>query len=318
MRILEANQLEKYYGTHHALRGLTFNLDAGRILGLLGPNGAGKTTAIRILTTIIEPTSGSFRVAGESHKDPDTIRRLIGVLPESNGFPARISASEYLYYFARLYGVKSAEAKARAKELLAVVGLADRASSLVSSYSRGMRQRLGIARALINDPLLLFLDEPTLGLDPKGQRELLALLKRIAFDRGKSILVTSHMLSEIEEICDDVIIMKEGGVVAQGTVSEIIRMAKRSAIRIATKPEYAEIATGVIGNMSGVAHVGKLDGKVGWLQVDLDAESAGDDNLPGAMTNAILVSLLEAGVPIVGVAGEGQGLQDAFLQLTEH
>ncbi len=318
MRILEANQLEKYYGTHHALRGLTFNLDAGRILGLLGPNGAGKTTAIRILTTIIEPSSGSFRVAGENHKNPDGIRRLIGVLPESNGFPGRISATEYLIYFARLYGVGNAEAKARAKELLTVVGLADRASSLVTSYSRGMRQRLGIARALINDPVLLFLDEPTLGLDPKGQRELLELLKRIALDRGKSILITSHMLSEIEEICDDVIIMKDGGVVAQGTVSEIVRMGKRSALRIATKPEYLDIATGVIGNLSGIAHVGKMNGKAGWLQVDLAHDGAGDDNLPGTMTNQILVSLLEAGVPIVGLAGEGQGLQDAFLQLTEH
>lgn len=316
--ILEASDLQKFYGSHHALRGLTFTLAAGRILGLLGPNGAGKTTAIRILTTIIAPSSGSFRVAGESHDSPQAIRRLIGVLPESNGFPARMTATEYLAYFARLYGIDRATGRKRAGELLAAVGLADKGRTLISAYSRGMRQRLGIARALINDPVLLFLDEPTLGLDPKGQRELLQLLKRIAADSRKSILVTSHLLSEIEEICDDAIILKEGAVVASGTVGDVIKMGKRSALRIATRPEFIEVASGLLGTLQAITRVSPLEGRAGWLQVEYRPNGAADGDHAAAISNEILASLLQAGVPVTALAGDGEGLQEAFLQLTEH
>src|SRR5512144_659749 len=178
--ILVAEGLSKSYGPRRALQGLTFTLRAGRILGFLGPNGAGKTTSIRILTTMLEPESGNFSVNGVSSKDPEKIRRMIGVLPENLGFPRQMTGVEYLTFFGRLYGRRTANARDYAMTLLEEVGLQKRAKSLIGTYSHGMRQRIGIARALVNDPMIVFLDEPTLGLDPRGQQELLELIQKIA------------------------------------------------------------------------------------------------------------------------------------------
>jgi ABC-2 type transport system ATP-binding protein len=139
--LLVAEKLQKTYDNKVALKGLSFSLRPGRIMGFLGPNGAGKTTAIRILTTILEPTAGSFSIAGISHNEPDKIRKVIGVLPESHGFPENVTGAEYLTYFGRLYGQRKSEAKKRTASLLREVGLENRARSLVSTYSRGMKQR---------------------------------------------------------------------------------------------------------------------------------------------------------------------------------
>src|SRR5262245_10076064 len=163
---VEAQGIVKKYGERLAVEDLTFSVESGEVLGFLGPNGAGKTTAIRVLTTILEPTRGRFSVAGIDHTRPAEIRRRIGVLPEGAGYPERQTAEEYLRFHAHLYGHTSASARAVALRLLEEVGLLDRRRSLISSFSRGMRQRLGIARTLVNEPLVVFLDEPTLGLDP--------------------------------------------------------------------------------------------------------------------------------------------------------
>ena len=166
--ILMAEDLRKTYGYRKALRGLTFSLRGGRVLGFLGPNGAGKTTSIRILTTMMEPDAGQFTVDGIDSKHPEKIRRRIGVLPESLGFPRQITGLEYLTYFGRLYGLTAENARQNADTLLKEVGLEQRGKSLIGTYSHGMRQRVGIARALVNTPVVIFLDEPTLGLDPRG------------------------------------------------------------------------------------------------------------------------------------------------------
>jgi ABC-2 type transport system ATP-binding protein len=229
-RVLLAEDLRKSYGSRPALRGLSFSLNAGRVLGLLGPNGAGKTTAIRILTTILEPDSGHFVVDDISSSYSEKIRRKIGVLPESLGFPKQMTGIEFLTYFAQLYGRTAAEAGATGEALLKEVGLQQRANSLIGSYSRGMRQRLGIARALINDPVVVFLDEPTLGLDPRGQQELLSLVQRIARERNAGVVLCSHFLSEIEGFCDDVVILNSGQVVATGSVAEVIGQAQQEIL----------------------------------------------------------------------------------------
>jgi ABC-2 type transport system ATP-binding protein len=222
---VEARGVEKRYGSLMAVADLSFEAAEGEILGVLGPNGAGKTTAIRVLTTILAPTRGTFAVAGIPHTRAAEIRRRIGVLPESAGYPEHQTGEEYLRYHARLYGRSRADARAVAAVLLDEVGLADRSRSLISTYSRGMRQRLGIARALVNEPQVVFLDEPTLGLDPAGQRQMLAIVRRIAQERGATVLLSTHLLAEVEETCTRVLILNRGRAVALGTVAEVAARA---------------------------------------------------------------------------------------------
>jgi ABC-2 type transport system ATP-binding protein len=222
---VEVRGVAKRYGSLMAVADLSFEAAEGEILGVLGPNGAGKTTAIRVLTTILAPTRGTFAVAGIPHTRAAEIRRRIGVLPESAGYPEHQTGEEYLRYHARLYGRSRAGARAVAAVLLDEVGLADRSRSLISTYSRGMRQRLGIARALVNEPQVVFLDEPTLGLDPAGQRQMLAIVRRIAQERGATVLLSTHLLAEVEETCSRVLILNRGRAVALGTVAEVAARA---------------------------------------------------------------------------------------------
>jgi len=222
---VEARGVEKRYGSLMAVADLSFEAAEGEILGVLGPNGAGKTTAIRVLTTILAPTHGAFAVAGIPHTRAAEIRRRIGVLPESAGYPEHQTGEEYLHYHARLYGRSRAGARALAAVLLDEVGLAERARSLISTYSRGMRQRLGIARALVSEPQVVFLDEPTLGLDPAGQRQMLAIVRRIAQERGATVLLSTHLLAEVEETCTRVLILNRGRAVALGTVADVAARA---------------------------------------------------------------------------------------------
>lgn len=222
MAAIEAIDLTKQYGARIAVDAIAFTAEPGEVIGLLGPNGAGKTTTIRLLTTILEPSSGTFTVAGEPGDRPDGIRQRIGVLPESAGYPARQTGLEYLQYAARLFGRSRVEARTVAERLLGEVGLADRGHSRISTYSRGMRQRLGIARTLVNDPVVVFLDEPTLGLDPAGQREILATISDIAGRRGATVVLSTHTLSEVEEVCSSVIILDHGQLRASGPIDEVV------------------------------------------------------------------------------------------------
>jgi ABC-2 type transport system ATP-binding protein len=221
--VLVAEGLRKTYGPRHALRGLSFTLKAGRLLGFLGPNGAGKTTSIRILTTIMEPDEGRFSVDGVSNEYPEQIRRRIGVLPESFGLPKQMTGIEYLTYFGQLYGRTASDARSLGMELLEEVGLKQRARSLVSTYSHGMRQRIGIARALVNDPVVVFLDEPTIGLDLVAKARFRDLIVRINEERGTTILLTSHDVSDIEQVARRVIVINHGRLIYDDRVSVMRR-----------------------------------------------------------------------------------------------
>ncbi|MGE5802133.1 MAG: ATP-binding cassette domain-containing protein [Gemmatimonadota bacterium] len=310
--VLIAEHLKKYYGPRLALRDLSLTLDAGRILGFLGPNGAGKTTSIRILTTIMEPDGGTFSVDGISHAHPDQIRRRIGVLPESFGLPKQMTGIEYVTYFGQLYGRSARDARAHGLQLLEEVGLGQRGRSLVGTYSHGMRQRIGIARALVNDPAVVFLDEPTLGLDPKGQRELNELVKRIAVERNAGIILCSHLLPEVESVCDDVVILSSGEVVAKGPVADVTGKAERNVVRVRV-PEFAVTdAQRDVEGVSGVRRVVSGTGQPGWLRVEVD-----DGDVQGdAMGNRILDVLIRSGIPILGFEPQSGRLQDVFLDLT--
>ncbi|WP_433272421.1 BTAD domain-containing putative transcriptional regulator [Actinosynnema sp. CS-041913] len=212
--VVEARGLSKWFGGRSAVESVSFTARVGEVIGLLGPNGAGKTTTIRLLSTVLVPSAGEFSVAGVPGSRPAEVRARIGVLPESAGYPPHQTGVEYLAYHARLFGRSRGQAVRVAVRLLDQVGLAGRASSRIGSYSRGMRQRLGIARALVNDPVVVFLDEPTLGLDPAGQREILALVRTVAQARGVTVVLSTHTLPEVEEICTGVLVMERGKVVA--------------------------------------------------------------------------------------------------------
>ncbi len=316
-QILVAEDLRKSYGARHALRGLSFSMTAGHILGFLGPNGAGKTTSIRILTTILEPDKGHFVVDGISSKYPEEIRGKIGVLPENLGLPKQITGIEYLTYFGRLYGRTASEARAYGLSLLEEVGLQKRARSLVGTYSHGMRQRLGIARALVNDPVVVFLDEPTLGLDPRGQQELLSLVRRIARERDAGIVLCSHVLSEIESVCDDVIILLEGQVIASGSVDEVMRRVQRNVLRVHVPAPSVADAQQVLEAVPKVLNVTPSGEKAGWLGVQYDNSTGEAATGESHVNNVILGALIQAEIPILSFESEGGRLQDVFLQLTE-
>jgi ABC-2 type transport system ATP-binding protein len=320
--ILVADGLRKSYGPRCALQGLSFSLKAGHILGFLGPNGAGKTTSIRILTTMMEADSGHFIIDGIGSECPEQIRQRIGVLPENLGFPSQMTGFEYLRYFGQLYGRTEAEARDYALLLLADVGMQQRANSLISSYSHGMRQRIGIARALVNDPVVVFLDEPTLGLDLRGRQELLDLVQRIARERNTAVVLCSHLLSEIEDVCDDVVILNVGYMVARGSVSEVVgrvqqNMILRNILRLQVPPESATQAQEILETMPHIIKVSPLGGLAGYMQLELVGAAHGDAVHVEQINNKILSLLIRAKIPILRFEVEGGRLQDVFLHLTE-
>lgn len=292
-------------------------MNAGRILGFLGPNGAGKTTAIRILTTIMEPDSGNFVVDGISCDCPERIRQVIGVLPENLGFPRQITGIEYLTYFGQLYGRTASTAKSNGLALLQEVGMQLRAKSLIRTYSHGMRQRLGIARALVNDPVVVFLDEPTLGLDPRGQQELLDLIRRISKERNVGVILCSHALSEIEDVCDDVVILNSGQVVATGSVAEVLGRTQQNVIRIRVPSRLAAEARQVLEPLPEVLRLTTPSEMTGLLRVELTNPADRVSSEQPHVANRILDALIHADIPIINFEAEGGRLQDVFLNLTE-
>jgi ABC-2 type transport system ATP-binding protein len=301
-----AEHVGRDYGAVCAVSDLSFEVEPGDVVGVLGRNGAGKTTSIRVLTTIVAPTRGRFAVAGVPHTRPDEIRRRIGVLPEGGGYPARQTGEEHLVYHARLHGASRAAARAAAAALLEEFGLADRARTPLHAYSLGMRRRLGIARALVNGPAVVFLDEPTLGLDPAGRRVVLDHVRAVAAGRGAAVLLSTHLLDDVEACCTRVLILHRGRTVAAGTVSEVVARAAapRSAV-VRVAPVDARRAVAILAAAPGVGAAGEALDRPGEVRVDLAADPA-----------AALRALLDAGIAPLGLTVEGARLSDAFLEMT--
>ncbi len=229
MLVVEATDLRRSYRTRtgiikrekkdvEAVRGVSFGIERGELFGLLGPNGAGKTTTIKMLITLLLPTSGTARVLGtDVVADPRAVRSHIGyVFGGDRGLYERLSALDNLRYFAELYGVPPREQRQRIGSLLELVGLTGREKERVEGFSRGMRQRLHIARGLLHDPEVLFLDEPTIGIDPVGARELRATIATLR-EQGKTILLTTHYMFEADELCNRIAVIRDGEIVAEGT-----------------------------------------------------------------------------------------------------
>ncbi len=218
--IINTRNVTKSYGRVRAVDGLSLTIREGEFFGFLGPNGAGKTTTIRILTGIISPDHGEVTIGGLTPQEKREIGRIIGVVPESRGFYDWMTAEEYLDFFAALYGIKKDEKVKRISSLLSDTGLLSARDKTIGAYSRGMRQRLGLARALINGPKILFLDEPTLGLDPQGQEDIQRLLMNMN-GQGVTIFLSSHLLHEVENLCSTIAIIDKGRLVAQGTIDQL-------------------------------------------------------------------------------------------------
>ena len=222
MSVIETNNLVKQYGSSvRALKGVSLRVESGEIFGLLGQNGAGKTTLVKILLGILSPTEGSARLLGQPCGTV-AVRSRVGYLPEDHRFPDYHTGASLLDFYGSLLGMSSAARRERIPKVLEMVGISGRAHAKIRTYSKGMKQRLGIAQALLHNPEVVFLDEPTDGVDPVGRREIRELLQDLKA-KGVTVFVNSHLLGEVELLCDRVIILDRGSVVRQGTIAELTR-----------------------------------------------------------------------------------------------
>jgi ABC-2 type transport system ATP-binding protein len=253
--------LEKRYGDVVAVRSLDLEVHAGEVFGLLGPNGAGTTTTILMLLGLSEPTAGRAEVLGlDPARNPLKVKRHVGYLPDNVGFYGDMTGRQNLRYTARLNGLEPKATETLMTALLERVGLADAADSRVDTYSRGMKQRLGLADALVKDPMVVILDEPTTSIDPVGVAQTLELVRELADEHGVTVLLSSHLLHQVQQVCDRIAIFVSGSVVAQGTVRELAERQASGAL--------AQIEIGADGEPAAVAAT--LRGVPGVTEVTAD------------------------------------------------
>jgi ABC-2 type transport system ATP-binding protein len=306
MMAIQVKDLRHRFGDHEALRGLSFEVPERTIYGLVGANGAGKTTTIRILATLLAPTEGRVWIAGlEIGREPREVRRVLGFMPDAARIDERLSVTELLDFYAAVHGIARA---ARARAVAAVIelcrlgALADRRAT---GLSKGMRQRIVLARTLLHDPQVLVLDEPASDLDPRARVELRELLLEVR-SLGKTILLSSHILSELEPLCDGVAIIERGALVASGTVAQIAeRLRTDRPVRMRFADSSSASALSALEGLEGVAAT-RVDPRTLSLSV-----RGGDASLAAAVRRVV-----EAGAPLVAVEPERQALEHAFLELT--
>ncbi len=220
--VIEIEHLTKQYGSKTAVDDLSLTIRKGEVFGLLGPNGAGKTTTILMLLGLTEPTAGTALIEGmDCTRQPLQVKSIVGYLPDNVGFYSDMTGRQNLRFTGRLNGLSGKALEERINGLLERVGMTEAADSRAGTYSKGMRQRLGIADVLIKDPQIIIMDEPTLGIDPEGMRELLALIRQLSVEDGRTILISSHQLHQIQQVCDRVGIFVEGKLIVSGTLSEL-------------------------------------------------------------------------------------------------
>jgi len=264
---IELRGVEKVYkGKVHALRGVDLRIGRGEVFGLLGPNGAGKSTLIKILMTVIRPTRCDGHMLGAPIGHKPTLAK-IGYLPEHHRFPDYLTGEQVVDFYGSMAGVPRAERKKRTPELLELVGMLDWRHKKVRSYSKGMRQRVGIAQALINDPEIVLLDEPTDGVDPVGRRDIRRIVERIR-DEGRTVLLNSHLLSELEMVCDRVAILVQGRLHQQGTLDELTADQQRYEIDVELTEEHAGLGHAIAGRFAQASstETGSLPGRVGLIE----------------------------------------------------
>ncbi|MFZ1792599.1 MAG: ATP-binding cassette domain-containing protein, partial [Anaerolineae bacterium] len=228
--ILQLNQLIRQFGEAWAVKGISFEIGEGEIFSLLGPNGAGKTTTISMLSTLLAPTKGDATIGGYSiTKRPNEVRKIIGIVPQEIALYDELTAQENLNFWGQLYGLSGSQLKTRVSEALEHIGLADKAKQRVSTFSGGMKRRVNIAAGLLHRPRVLFMDEPTVGVDPQSRRAILDMVKNLN-KQGMTVLYTTHYMEEAEELSNRIGIMDHGELIAIGTRNELIRQIEQSEI----------------------------------------------------------------------------------------
>lgn len=302
------NITKTYRNGYQAVKGLSLQVDQGDLFGFLGPNGAGKTTTIRMLDGLLEPTSGSVYIDGmDIRKQPEAIKQRIGVVPESHGYYYWMTAREYLQYFSALFRQRDADIDG----LLDRVGLAEKKDVTVGQFSRGMKQRLGIAKSLVNRPKIIFLDEPTLGLDPRGQREIQQLLLDISHNDGITVFITSHMPKDIEVLCNRVCIVKDGRMIEQGTLPGLkAKYMRNYTMRIRTTNDQSALPV-----MRSVASMQSAQLTAEGVEITLE------EGLPDMVVNRVkhqlLAEVFTHGIDITEMAHKSLSIEDIFFRATE-
>jgi ABC-2 type transport system ATP-binding protein len=304
---IEADGLHKSYPKGvTALDGLSFAVAPGSVFALLGPNGAGKSTAVKILTTLAKPDAGRALVGRlDVVMNPDTVRRTIGVVAQGSAVDIQATGRENLRLQGQLYGMRGASLEERAQEMLDRFGLADAADRITKGYSGGMQRRLDIAMALVHDPAVLFLDEPTTGLDPEVRADMWAEIAELAAERGKTVLLTTHYLEEADQLAERVAIVDRGKVVAEGTPEELKRELRGDAIHVDLDREYNGRVRSALSALDAIRDVA-VEGRA--------LRARADDG--GRAVPLVLQALESHGVGVASVRVARPSLDDVYLKYT--
>jgi len=303
---IETRGLTRRFGKVTAVDDLNLQVPVGALFGLIGPNGAGKTTTLRMLAGLLEPTAGEILLYGQvANHNWREMRRLIGYMPDFFGVYEDMLVWEYLDFFGRCYDLPAARRRRVINELLELVDLAEKRNAYVQTLSRGMRQRLCLAHALVHDPQVLLLDEPASGLDPRARVEMRELLRELGA-MGKTIVVSSHILSELAELCDSVGIIEKGRLVASGSLDEITRQVRQvRTLRLRVLSDQAE-AEAILRDQPGISQVYEANGC-------LEVEFLGDEEA----TADLLTALVAHGVRVLSFSEVTSDLEEVFLRLTK-
>ncbi len=303
--MLRLEKLKKTFGNDHALDGLDMEIADGSLYGFVGPNGAGKTTTIRIIAGLLSPDGGRLEIGGFDAADsPARIKRLIGYVPDYFGVYDNLKVTEYMEFFAACYGMEGYKARRRAEVLLEQVGLGDKRDSFVDELSRGMKQRLSLARALIHDPQLLIMDEPTAGLDPRTRLEFRDMVMGL-HEQGKTILISSHLLTDLSELCTDIGIIDAGKMTLEGSVREILERIYTSKPLVITIEDDLTTAMRILKDEPLVQTI-TVKGS------DIMVEFAGDSG----QECDLLKQMIDNGVRVRGFMREQGSLETVFMQIT--
>lgn len=298
----------KTYGSQRAVDNISFQVKTGEVLGFLGPNGAGKTTTMKAITCFFSPTDGDIKVGGHSVvNDSDKVKRLIGYLPEMNPLYIEMNVIDYLKFVAELQGIRKDKIRERIKEMIIICGIEGEKHKKISELSKGYRQRVGLAQALIHDPEVLILDEPTAGLDPNQIAEIRALIRSIG--RSKTVVLSSHILAEVEATCDRILIINKGKIVADGTADDLRKRAhNREVLHIVIEGADSNIAFQALRSIDSIDMIDPLPMK----ECSFEIQSKNDTS----SRKAIFSLCVEKGWFLTEMTPIETKLEDIFRELT--